>query len=1446
MAVAQEPRLLFYLSLDETARAAWAAGETPVGGASAADVILYELAGRFEDGRVGRGRLFERGGVEYLAEGNLNRERGTLALWAKIGWDGTREDLYCTFFGMDEWGLLYKYTDQTLLTFGWIKSDGQFDYGCTADIARWRAGQWHHIAITWDAPAGVRHIYLDGALAAEGGIPSMGEGDPRMSVGISYTNSHPARSVIDELYIWDRPLTAEQIAQVRAAGLAGERAWELPPGAGAAEDQLQPPAGERPPLPGQVDWSLDDAERLSSVTRLRVCLNGLWRFHPDADSDDGWCLLRVPGVWTSPSYVVRDADFQPVSRWGGKPLREWHRAWYERTFELPDDWPDGRQYVLGLDSVRSVGEVFLNGRRIGRAREYERARFDVSEMLEPDGENLLQVHVLGLGGGWSAMRGIDADVWLEARPPGGVPKLSHVALRPRVSQGLLEAGAYFDRGAGRAAVQVEIADAGGEVVRSLTGPVQPVAGDSIILAIEWPDAHLWTPADPYLYSATVRLVDGDGRVLDELPPERFGMRELTIRDGDFYLNGVKIHLVGQASPPFGQISFCAAEEYIREWYRRLRAVGCFAVREYTGAWRAGYRCVWRELYYDIADEMGMIIFSHVPGAGNLWQQIDDERVREGLHRRIADYVARYGNHACCAMWFQHFNTGAYTGDIRPDWMDGSHPPDEHPEMRHALFARHAAMRWCEEQLREIDRDARPIFHHAAGDFGEVYTCNAYLNFDIPLQEREEWPSAWAQVRHKPLMPVETGFPCILSWYQERHGSLADVYASEPLFEEYAAATLGDRPYEALPDDAMDIIKPGEWHCNLDRLKYGLPSYQQLKEVWGERTVRSWRTWGISHCQHVEYRDCWEYERVPVELSLPGPKQFGLSFDADEPTIQRATRLTPLGEAMQRANMPVLAYIAGPPDNWPAKDHAFFAGERFERTLVAINDRFEPLPCRLHWALRDADGARLDGGSLHLTLQPGEISRTPISLVAPEVARRTELTMTLDLRANGRRLSEDELPVQVWPRPPRPEVAEARVGLIDAGHGTAGALREAGVAAEPVGPATDLQRLDVLIVGARSFDAHLLGELHAQEAMQGGLRVIVFEQTQPYGGLLLDDPNARHVFIRAPEHPLLAGLTDADLADWRGQSTLTEPYPVAEDLEGRYPEEFWRWSNNGTVASFAFEKPQRGGFEVLADCSFDSMYTPLLAWRIGRGRALLCQLDVTSRYGRDPVATLLVHRMLEWAAGAGLAPEPGGVAYLGGEQGRALLWELGCEVERVPSSAGAANAALLVIGEVEDATTLSTAPRPPALMLLPQALPDVAEALGLATEPAHFFRLQRPPTPNPAFRGLCAADLYLKQWVEAPALVGEDLAVTAPAVAGRTTVGGSTVYICGIDPGVIQGQRQRAKALRLVATILSNAAAEANVSLPALDIAAGSVEVASEGSPYALEALTYNPYEYRRW
>src|SRR5437870_3869651 len=49
-------------------------------------------------------------------------------------------------------------------------------------------------------------------------------------------------------------------------------------------------------------WDIDQAERESTATRERVCINGLWRWQPaQADAHDvpgkSWGYFKVPGCW---------------------------------------------------------------------------------------------------------------------------------------------------------------------------------------------------------------------------------------------------------------------------------------------------------------------------------------------------------------------------------------------------------------------------------------------------------------------------------------------------------------------------------------------------------------------------------------------------------------------------------------------------------------------------------------------------------------------------------------------------------------------------------------------------------------------------------------------------------------------------------------------------------------------------------------------------------------------------------------------------------------------------------------------------------------------------------------------------------------------------------------------------------------------------------------------
>jgi len=222
------PRMLFYAAFDGQTRAFTSTGPTSAV-VAASDVLLTGLFGeRFAEGVVGQGFLADSGGLAYPTQDAFVPERGTVSLWIRPAYDGTAEDVYSTMFGAANWGLLYKYTTQTFITFGVIKDDGQYDYGCTASIAHWKKGEWHHVAATWDKPGGSRAIYLDGRRAAEGKIPSYRPCDTRMVIGANPGNAYPATGVLDEVWIWDRPLDDDEIAAAYERTRQGEPSWEPP------------------------------------------------------------------------------------------------------------------------------------------------------------------------------------------------------------------------------------------------------------------------------------------------------------------------------------------------------------------------------------------------------------------------------------------------------------------------------------------------------------------------------------------------------------------------------------------------------------------------------------------------------------------------------------------------------------------------------------------------------------------------------------------------------------------------------------------------------------------------------------------------------------------------------------------------------------------------------------------------------------------------------------------------------------------------------------------------------------------------------------------------------------------------------------------------------------------------------------------------------------------
>ncbi len=399
--------------------------------------------------------------------------------------------------------------------------------------------------------------------------------------------------------------------------------------------------------------------------RTRQSLDGLWEFLPLAAAHDapptaadiprgGFAAerIRVPGYWrTFPPDVGGDwgayDHYRYPPAWQDAPA-----AWYRLRFRPDGAFADSSGRVrLGLDAVAGHSTVFLNGRRLGEnADSFLPFAFDVTDVLRPDADNELCVHVApprtrdglwlqpcGSWVGWH-MRGIWQPVWLESSP---VPAVADVFVQPSVRRQRLVVDVTLEA-AGRAAdatVRVTVRE-GDRVALDLGAQQATPAGESVLrFERPWPDARLWSPDDPHLYHAEVELCVG-GRVRDARTV-RFGFREFWIDGTRFLLNGRPLRLFGDSWHYMGVAQQNPA--YARTWFAFARQVGVNAIRTHA--------MPYPPCYFDVADEVGMLLIDETAiygSAGTL--AFDAPEFWEACRDHVRRLVRRDRNHPSVIFW----------------------------------------------------------------------------------------------------------------------------------------------------------------------------------------------------------------------------------------------------------------------------------------------------------------------------------------------------------------------------------------------------------------------------------------------------------------------------------------------------------------------------------------------------------------------------------------------------------------------------------------------------------------------------------------------------------------------------------------------------------------------------------------------------------------------------
>ena len=1375
------PAPRFYLPFENQSTPLLAAGNgSPLLSAPDPILALVAASGNSTEGKVAKAGLFETGGLSYSATVNFRRDEGTCALWINPNFAGKDTGLYCIFMAVDDWGMVYKYTDQASLTFATYKPSGDLFYDCGASIADWQPGQWHHVAFLWSRSANQRRLYIDGKLLRQAPFPFHRERDTgTLSIGCGPSfGTHLAHSRIDEFAIWDTALSETAVVTVYSRGCKGEPLVRGDASAAQAVDaqHITVVSPQSPPAPKDAAAPASQ----STPTRQQLLLDGWWSFALLESAaklgPQGWGWARVPGYFL-PATGLIGPDGQPVKNaWQNISLSTSQALLgvYQRLVAVPEDWR-GRHIVLHCGGLEGCAQIYLNGQRLSTLISWEDATYTISDLVRYGAENTLTLAIAPLA---NSAAGIYGQIKFEALPRAFLHDVT-LAPHPGAAQlafscavGGIQPGSYtldFESSSGQETATVKRGSHAftfapkASPERDLYCSLLRVEG-----VLDWPQPHCWTFDDPHTYLLHVRLREGQ-TVVDALPEVRFGFREFAAKAGTFYLNGSPVHLRGHQLPVYGKPLESAAEF-------KNAGMNCFELlgpisHEWVAARRAfNYNLPAFESILDYADRNGLIAIPCMPSAATLRETIFDNQVAAHYRRRLDKYVRRFGNHPSLCMWFMDFNLTCNAWNMAPSKVDGSYKRTDPGFQRTERYA-------MEAHRIAAELDPRPIFHHSCGNFGGMITTNNYIGPETPLQEREEWPSRWAEKKALPLIACEHCLFLIPYWYRLRKFPLSEVYSSEPLFEEFSARFLGPRAYGLLTPDIFDVYQDKDWSRRLRSLTAMHPGYQQVKCLVGRHSLRGWRTCGISGT--IYNAELWDFRD---------------RNGAPNPTLR----------ASQRYFNHTDFYIAGPPGDFPCKDHSFFTGEKVRKQAVLLCDLTHEVPDVLRWELKSDDGRIAAHGDFRTAFRPGEPVFLPLEFDAPGVDRRTEFILTLHSEEYPDR--DDSFSLQVFPRRGNSAVS-VPVLLHDPAGATATVLAKAAIETAALTKDSAVDKAGLLIVGRDAYAAQfqaLAQEMNLEAAVKRGLNLLVFEQREgELFGLKPIERSERMVFAAVPEHPFLAGLSEPDFCNFRGSSDRMEAYPEPDPLsEKQWPSRFFKWGNRGIVATHVLTRPHYMPFMPVLECGFDLVESPLLEARFGKGRVVLCQLDVTSRFGTDPVSTRLVGNLLSVLSKRGtedLLP-----CECIGTSAEAFLQPFA-----VRPAAGAGARRLIVAGHERDSLDakerVETAVRKGATALLLPGSP-LAAAFGLELGEERFFMGKL--TNDALLSGLNNGDLFVKEWVKLPAALPKNgwQVLAAPGLVAEKRLGEGWLVSCQLDPLALPA-RGRIKAVRFWNVLLANLGVE---------------------------------------
>ena len=380
-----------------------------------------------------------------------------------------------------------------------------------------------------------------------------------------------------------------------------------------------------------------------------------WQFSRDSIT---WSEVRIPHDWAISGPFDKQWDLQYVAieqngeteateKSGRSGALPWIGHGYYRTqIDLPDNYGHA---LLHFDGAMAEPQVRINGALAGHwVYGYNAFQIDATPYLKPGQPNTIEVSLRNLE---------ESSRWY---PGGGLYRPVTLTLTPE--QHITQWGTYVRtltaQGEGRPAqiqadIQVQgiehtpatilhtLTDAQGHTVAQSQSPTDHTGQSTSTLDL--PEAHLWSPETPYLYTLTTQLII-QGKIIDQTTT-KVGIRTITIDRHGFSLNGKPRKIQGVClHHDLGPLGAAVNRAALIRQIRILKDMGCDAIRTAHN--------MPSTMQMEVCDSMGMMVMAE---SFDMWLYPKCRNgyalhFRDWAERDIRNLILNHRNHPSIIMW----------------------------------------------------------------------------------------------------------------------------------------------------------------------------------------------------------------------------------------------------------------------------------------------------------------------------------------------------------------------------------------------------------------------------------------------------------------------------------------------------------------------------------------------------------------------------------------------------------------------------------------------------------------------------------------------------------------------------------------------------------------------------------------------------------------------------